>query len=306
MANVFNSLTVFTVLNLFIANPTLTSVEKTIMAFSRRMFIASWGGYVGYFLGAMGGALAGPVGAIAGGAGGATAGVAIAKALLGEDDREDAREDDPENSPQPLERESLFSPQKLTITNKESATLGRNSEDGYQLKFEVGSLPPGVEKVELTVNCEIGSYQIQAVPKGEAVVSGFYSLEISTLTPLEKDATFTIQHCSRGANPNHIRVIRAKSGKRNNSYIYVDKNRVEVKGSVVVVKLRELASYVYAVVCDWASSWMSISYCGILYRLEKERELADSFYFHFVVIRDLSLHITVRINKPTTWSCKVS
>ena len=271
--------------------------------------------YAGSLLGAVGGAvagtIAGPVGAgvgvyagVSGGAvGGAAAGIALGNALFGEEDPvpQPGPEHEPERRTQqpqlPEREESLFSPEKFTITNNESVTLGRNSKDGYQLKFEAGSLPPGVEEVDLTVKREIGSYQIQAVPKGKAVVSGFYSFEIPTLTPLEKYATFIIQHCSRGANPDDIRVIRAESGTSN--YSYVARDNVEIRGSVVIVKLWELASYAYAVVCDWASSWMSISYCGILYRLEKEGELADSCYFRFVVIRDLSLHITVSTSDHT-------
>ena len=232
----------------------------------------------------VGAVVAGGAGMYAGAVGGYAAGKALGNALFGEDDPERRPQ-----QPQLQEQESLFSPEKFTITNKESSTLGRNSKDGYQLKFEAGSLPPGVEEVDLTVKREI-SDQIH-VPTGEAAVSGFYKFETPTVTPLEKDATFIIQHCSRGANPNDIRVIRAESGT--SSYSYVARDNVEVRGSDVIVKLRELTSYAYAVVCDWASSWMSISYCGILYRLEKEGELADSCYFRFVVIRDLSLHIAV-------------
>ena len=178
--------------------------------------------YAGSVLGAVGGAaagaIAGPVGSLAAGSaglvggasGGLGAGIALGNALFGEEDPQPGPAHEPE-------RGSVFSPEKFTITNKESATLGRNSKDGYQLKFEAGSLPPGVEKVELTVKREI-SDQLQAVPKGKAVVSGFYRFETPTVTPLEKDATFTIQHCSRGANPNDISVIRAESAS-NYSYV---------------------------------------------------------------------------------------
>ncbi len=133
----------------------------------------------------------------------------------------------------------------------------------------------------------------QRVSEGDEVVSGVYQFQ-SEEVKLEKDGSITIDHCVNirsEEDRDSINLVRARG---QDPYVTVDDSQVEVRGSSVLVSLKELAWYSYAVVYTKACRSF-VGYCGILYRLKKEAGMTTSLSFHFIVVKDLNICIKVSV-----------
>ncbi len=181
--------------------------------------------------------------------------------------------------------EPPVSTQRFTIT-REGGTFGQRSDTGFELQVPHGSL---LRSIVVSIQSHLAHTRRQEFPGN--VVSGVYQVQ-SEEVKLERGGSITIDHCVNTISEMdrwYIRLVRAQRG---GPYEYDLDHQVEVRGSSILVRLKELASSCYAVVFPARSS---VDYCGILYRLKKEADMTISLRFDFIVVRDLNICIKVSV-----------
>ena len=177
------------------------------------------------------------------------------------------------------------------------------SRDGFQI--DIPGLPPGMDSANLFVSMHLTDPHTQSLPEGKDFASGILHAQSDDIRlPETKDAAVQVDHClniTSEEDRDAIGVVRARG---QGSYEMVDRRQIDVRSSSVIVKLKELTSLYLGVVYTVVRR-RSVSYCGILYRVQKEGFLNTLLRFHFIVIKDLSpcIEVTAFMCHATIVSC---
>lgn len=167
------------------------------------------------------------------------------------------------------------------------------SQDGFEFQMPKDALPPGMDSASVSMTMYLGNPHTKSLPKDKDLASGVLQVQSDNIRLSEKkNAAVQVDHCMNITSEEDRDAIGVVRARGQGSYEMVDKKQIDIRSSSVIVKLQELTSLYLGVVYTVARR-RSVSYCGILYRIQKEGFLNTLLRFHFVVIKDLSPCIKV-------------
>lgn len=199
----------------------------------------------------------------------------------------------------PTWKSTVYTPPVSSDTftiGREGGRFSRREERGYELLVPQGSVPSELE-VKVDVHYP---YFTHSESEETELMSGVVHIE-SKETELEdgNPASLLMEHCiniESAEDRDSVDVVTQEEEE----FISVDDSDVDVRIGCVQVMLKKLGSLYYAVIRRGKRKG-AVAYCGMMYRLKLEASLGSSMKFFFMVVKDLSICIKVRIPLPAIY-----
>ena len=194
----------------------------------------------------------------------------------------------------------------IDITSYTYSGLAQDFEskkNGYKIHFSADALPPEVDECQVHVESSLcGQFQF---PENTELISGVYW--ITTGQEFVKPVTVEFQHCAKPEHIENLTFVVTKSSREDFPYKfdileggmfsygtqYGSINLTHFCGLGIVCQSQGHPSLIQTLCCRALPPESDMNYFARLYHKSNGTQ---TWEMHFVITRDLELHITVSIN----------
>ena len=162
---------------------------------------------------------------------------------------------------------------------------------GYGLKLHVpqGALPAGLEECKFLIKVGISGHF--ALPQNTSLVSAVYWLDSEPRCKFLLPLTLEIQHCAMSSQTSRLSFALARCSQKNLPYTFdiLEGGEFSSLSRYGCIQLQHFS--LITLVKRKILGRDNVKYRARLYYIKREENLRD---IHFVIIKDLKAHLTVR------------